>query len=120
MLSLIQNEVVVAPVVANLNSPVSSPSQITPGPIAINSATYVELQRESRPDIWCGILGSGDRHLRRPSAVAHTPSDPRGALLHAPQTQQAGRGGHAGHASGDNRHDRRGGLLLIFPATPRH
>ena len=45
MLSLIQNEVVV--------------SQITPGPIAINSATYVGYSVGVQTGhTWCGILGS--------------------------------------------------------------
>ena len=47
MLSLIQNEVVVAV------------SQITPGPIAINSATYVGYSVGVQTGhTWCGILGS--------------------------------------------------------------
>ena len=85
MLSLIQNEVVVQHQwMTNAEfADIVAVSQITPGPIAINSATYVgysvgvqtghTLVRHS---------GVGDRHFRRLPAVADA-DDPRGALLHA-------------------------------------
>ena len=62
MLSLIQNEVVVQHAwMTNAEfADIVAVSQITPGPIAINSATYVgyTVGMQSRHAYWCGILGS--------------------------------------------------------------
>lgn len=61
MLSLIQNEVVVQHQwMTNAEfADIVAVSQITPGPIAINSATYVGYSVGMQAgDIWCGILGS--------------------------------------------------------------
>ena len=61
MLSLIQNEVVVQHQwMTNAQfADIVAVSQITPGPIAINSATYVGYSVGVQTGhIWCGILGS--------------------------------------------------------------
>ena len=61
MLSLIQNEVVVQHQwMTNAQfADIVAVSQITPGPIAINSATYVGYSVGIQTGhIWCGILGS--------------------------------------------------------------
>ena len=61
MLSLIQNEVVVRHAwMTNAEfSDIVAVSQITPGPIAINSATYVGYSVGMQTGyIWCGVLGS--------------------------------------------------------------
>lgn len=61
MLSLIQNEVVVQHQwMTNAQfADIVAVSQITPGPIAINSATYVGYSVGIQTGhLWCGILGS--------------------------------------------------------------
>lgn len=61
MLSLIQNEVVVRHAwMTNAEfSDIVAVSQITPGPIAINSATYVGYNVGMQTgSVWCGVLGS--------------------------------------------------------------
>ena len=61
MLSLIQNEVVVQHqwMTAAEFADIVAVSQITPGPIAINSATYVGYSVGVQTGhTWCGILGS--------------------------------------------------------------
>lgn len=61
MLSLIQNEVVVQHrwMTAAQFADIVAISQITPGPIAINSATYVGYTVGLQAgNTWCGILGS--------------------------------------------------------------
>ena len=61
MLSLIQNEVVVrhAWMTNGEFADIVAVSQITPGPIAINSATYVGYTVGLQTGYtWCGILGS--------------------------------------------------------------
>ena len=61
MLSLIQNEVVVQHQwMTNAQfADIVAVSQITPGPIAINSATYVGYSVGVQTGhLWCGILGS--------------------------------------------------------------
>ena len=60
MLSLIQNEVVVHQwMTAAEFADIVAVSQITPGPIAINSATYVGYSVGVQTGhTWCGILGS--------------------------------------------------------------
>lgn len=61
MLSLIQNEVVVQHqwMTAAEFADIVAVSQITPGPIAINSATYVGYSVGVQTGhLWCGILGS--------------------------------------------------------------
>lgn len=61
MLSLIQNEVVVQHqwMSASQFADIVAVSQITPGPIAINSATYVGYTVGLQAGhAWCGLLGS--------------------------------------------------------------
>ena len=62
MLSLIQNEVVVQHAwMSNAEfADIVAVSQMTPGPIAINSATYVgyTVGCQAGTGCWCGILGS--------------------------------------------------------------
>ena len=61
MLSLIQNEVVVQHQwLTNAQfADIVAISQITPGPIAINSATYVGYSVGMQTGhVWCGVLGS--------------------------------------------------------------
>ena len=60
MLSLIQNEVVVQHQwMTNAQfADIVAVSQITPGPIAINSATYGLQRRGPDRHLWCGILRS--------------------------------------------------------------
>ena len=61
MLSLIQNEVVVQHAwMTNAEfADIVAVSQITPGPIAINSATYVGYTVGAQAgNAWCGILGA--------------------------------------------------------------
>lgn len=61
MLSLIQNEVVVQHAwMSNAEfADIVAVSQITPGPIAINSATYVGYTVGAQAgNAWCGILGA--------------------------------------------------------------
>ena len=61
MLSLIQNEVVVQHAwMTNAEfADIVAISQITPGPIAINSATYVGYTVGAQAgNAWCGILGA--------------------------------------------------------------
>lgn len=61
MLSLIQNEVVVQHAwMTNAEfADIVAVSQITPGPIAINSATYVGYHVGMQTGhLWCGLLGS--------------------------------------------------------------
>ena len=61
MLSLIQNEVVVQHAwMTNAEfADIVAVSQITPGPIAINSATYVGYTVGAQAgNEWCGILGA--------------------------------------------------------------
>lgn len=61
MLSLIQNEVVVQHrwMTASQFADIVAVSQITPGPIAINSATYVGYTVGLQAGhAWCGLLGS--------------------------------------------------------------
>lgn len=61
MLSLIQNEVVVQHAwMTNAEfADIVAVSQITPGPIAINSATYVGYHVGMQAgSLWCGVLGS--------------------------------------------------------------
>ncbi len=61
MLSLIQNEVVVQHAwMTNAEfADIVAVSQITPGPIAINSATYVGYHVGMQTgNLWCGVLGS--------------------------------------------------------------
>ena len=89
-------------------------SQITPGPIAINSATYVGYSVGVQTGhTWCGILGPRSP-LRRLPAVTHA-DDPCGAFFYETQREPAGRRGHAGHAARGDRHDRRRGSAADFP-----
>lgn len=77
MLSLIQNEVVVQHAwMSNAEfADIVAVSQMTPGPIAINSATYVgyTVGCQAGTRMLVRYSGLGDRHLRGLSAFADGP-----------------------------------------------
>lgn len=85
MLSLIQNEVVVQHAwMTNAEfADIVAVSQITPGPIAINSATYVGYTVGMQSgSVWYGILGLGHCDFRGLPAVDD--ADDSGRPLHRP------------------------------------
>ena len=122
MLSLIQNEVVVQHAwMSNAEfADIVAVSQMTPGPIAINSATYVGLyRRRRRParDAWCGILGSA-----LATFAVCLPSLTLMLLHHALLPSPEAKGPHTskapwqGHEARGHRHDRRGRAAADVPA----
>ena len=114
MLSLIQNEVVVQHQwLTNAQfADIVAISQITPGPIAINSATYVGYSVGMQTGyVWCGVLGSAIATF----AVCLPSLTLMIAVLHEAEKQPVGRGGHARNAPGGDRHDRRGGPAADLP-----
>ncbi len=108
MLSLIQNEVVVqhAWLSEAQFADIVAVSQMTPGPIAINSATYVGDRR----------IGGGDAG-RMPARADD--NDAHNAFLHAPARQPLRKGHSRRHAAGRDRHDRRSGAAVDIPLVGR-
>ena len=104
MLSLIQNEVVVQHAwMTNAEfADIVAVSQITPGPIAINSATYVGYTVGAQAgNEWCGILGA---------ALATF-----AVCLPSLEAKPHRRRRHEGDAARGDRHDRVGGAAADVP-----
>ena len=119
MLSLIQNEVVVQHGwMTNAQfADIVAVSQITPGPIAINSATYVGYTVGLQTGhTWCGILGSVIATLAVCSPSLTLMMLVARFFLKL-KGQPLGRGGHAGHAACGHRHDWYRGAAADIPRS---